>query len=232
MIKFVRIFTFLLAAIFTVVSIFYMDSEQEFAMAQQAFRKGDYDQALRLARRANHAFSIDANKTEAYYLQALAADKMGWTGKAAYYLDKLLSLDSVNAKALLLRGELNYRQGKYKNALKDLNKGLKLASNKFAKNKKAYYYSQRGLTYLSINKIEEAEKDAYKALSLVEKLPEAHDLMSKVYEQKGNIILALEECEKAYQLYIEKDKLSFMTPKGKALSERLVDLRVKKLRTN
>ncbi len=232
MIKFVRIFTFLLAAILTVVSIFYMDAEQEFALAQRAFRKGDNDQALRLARRANRAFSADADKTEAYYLQALAAEKMGWTEKAVYYLDKLLKLDSVKVEALLFRGELNYRLDECNNALKDLNKGLDLTSNRLPKNKQAYYYSQRGLAYLSVNKLDDAENDAFEALSLYEKSSEAHDLMSKVYEQKGNIELALDECEKAYNLMIEKDKLSFMTPKGKALSERLVDLRVKKLRMN
>ena len=138
-------------------------------LAQRAFRKGDNDQALRLARRANRAFSADADKTEAYYLQALAAEKMGWTEKAVYYLDKLLKLDSVKVEALLFRGELNYRLDECNNALKDLNKGLDLTSNRLPKNKLAYYYSQRGLAYLSVNKLDDAENDAFEALSLVTK---------------------------------------------------------------
>ncbi|HKI88490.1 MAG TPA: tetratricopeptide repeat protein [Draconibacterium sp.] len=231
MIKFVRIASFLLAAVITVFSIFFIDAEQELAQAQLAYRSGDMDQALRKARRANRAFSTDEKKVSAYYVQARAAAKMNWTEKAKDYLDELLSIDQDNMSGLLFRGEIELQLGHNENALRDLNKGIALASENLKPNDLAYSLSKRGLVHLNLNQTNEAEKDAQKALQLSANLPEAHDLMSKVLEEKGEIKKALAECERAYQLSIEKNKLSFMTPEGQKLSNRLVDLRVKALRT-
>jgi hypothetical protein len=66
---------------------------------------------------------------------------------------------------------------------------------------------------------------------MANELPEAHDLMSKVLEEKGDIKQALEECEKAYQLTIKKDKMLIFTPEGQKLSDRLVALKVKYLQS-
>ena len=227
MIKFVRIASFLLAAVITVFSIFYIDAEQELAQAYSAFRNGDMDQAIRRARRANQAFSENDKKVQAYYLQARAASKMNWTGKAKEYLDQLLSLDQENAGGLLLRGEIALQLAQYENALRDLDKGIVLASGDIKQSKLAYSLSKRGLAHLNLNQTNEAGADARKALALYDKLPEAHDLMSKVWEKQGEIEKALAECERAYQLSIEKNKLFFMTPEGQKLSDRLVELKVK-----
>ena len=64
-------------------------------------------------------------------------------------------------------------------------------------------------------------------MNLKENLSDAHDLMSKVLEINGAIKEALEECELAYQLALKKNKRFFMTPKGRKLSDRLVNLKVK-----
>jgi tetratricopeptide (TPR) repeat protein len=229
MIKFVRIASFLLAAVITVFSIFYIDAEQEFMKAESAYRSGDMDQALRNARRANRAFSESDKKVDAYYLQAHAASKMNWNKKAKDYLDELLSLDPESLNGLLFRGEIEFQLGQNERALLDLDKGISLATGKINDEVLAYSLSKRGLVYLALNQIAEAETDARKALQFATNLLEAHDLMSRVYEKNGDIKMALQECEKTYQLSIEKNSLSFMTPEGQKLSDRLVDLRVKAL---
>ncbi len=229
MIKFVRIASFLIAAIITVFSIFLVDGEQELAGARSAYRSGDMDQSLRKARWANQAFSDVDKKADAYYLQAKAASKMNWSKKSKDYLDKLLFLDNKNIRGLLFRGEIALQLGQNKNALLDLDRGITFASGKIKPNKLAYFLSKRGLAHLALNQTNEAEVDARQAIKLSTNLPEAHDLMSKVFEEKGDIKNALKECEKTYQLSIEKNKLSFMTSEGQKLSERLVDLRVKAL---
>jgi tetratricopeptide (TPR) repeat protein len=232
MIKFVRIASFLLAAVITVFSIFYIDAEQELAQAKSAYRSGDMDQALRKARRANRAFSEDENKISAYYVQARAAAKMNWTEKAKDYLDELLSLDAENINGLLFRGELSLQFGENQAALVDLDKGITLAKgNNISDNNLAYSLSKRGLAKLQLNQIIEAEQDAKEAIQLSAKLPETHDLMSKVLEEKGDIKAALDECEQAYELTIEKNKMSIFTPEGQELSDRLVALKVKYLQS-
>ena len=229
MIKFVRILTFLFAVAITIFSIFYIDAEHEYATAQAAFRSGDMDQALRKARRANRAFSEDGKRINAYYLQARAASKMNWTKKSKNYLDALLSLDQENIRGLLLRGEITYQLGENEKALVDLDKGIALATGNVNPNSLAHFLSQRGLVHLSLKELNEAELDAKEAIKLSANLPEVHDLMSKVFEEKGDIEKALAECELAYQISIAKDKRSFMTPEGRLLSDRLVALRVKAL---
>jgi tetratricopeptide (TPR) repeat protein len=232
MIKFVRIASFLLAAVITVFSIFYIDAEQELAQAKSAYRSGDMDQALRKARRANRAFSNDEEKVSAYYLQARAASKMNWTEKAKDYLDELLSLDAENINGLLFRGELSLQFGENQAALVDLDKGITLAKeNNISNNNLAYSLSKRGLAKLQLNQIIEAEQDAKEAIQLSARLPETHDLMSKVLEEKGDIKAALDECEQAYELTIEKNKMSIFTPEGQELSDRLVALKVKYLQS-
>ena len=231
MIKFVRILTLLLAVVITVISLFFIDAEQEFTQARLAYRSGDMDQALRKARRANRAFSEDDRKVQAYYLQAHAAAKMNWTEKAKDYLDDMLSLDPKNTSGLLFRGEIALQLGENDNALRDLDQGIAQATGKFNPDDIAYSLSKRGLAHLQLSQTDKAASDAREALQLSAKLPEAHDLMSRVWEAQGDIKNALAACERAYQLSIEKNKLTFMTPDGEKLSNRLADLRVKYARS-
>ncbi len=229
MINFIRITSFLVAIVILLSSVFYIDAEQELAQAQQAFNQGDMDQTLRLARRANFASSDNNIKISAYYLQAKAAAKMQQTNTGKAYLDQLLSLDPNNIKAILFRGKLQLQLGDHQNAITDLNKGLTLASGKFHRKTIAYYHTQRGYAYLGLKLLTEAKKDAHTAIKSSLKLPEAHDLLSKVLEKKGDIKGALDECELAYNLSIERHKTFFMTPEGRKLSDRLVNLKVKYL---
>lgn len=227
MIKFVRIASFLLAVAITVFSIFFIDADHELAQAQSAFRSGDMDQVLRKARRANRAFSENDKKVSAYYLQARAAAKMNWTEKAKDYLDALLSLDPENTRGLLYRGEIAHQLGQNENALVDLDRGIVAANGNINQNSLAHFLSIRGLVHLSLNQTSKAEVDARKAIELAANLPEAHDLMSKVLDEKGNIKGALNECEQAYQLTIAKNKMLIFTPKGQELSDRFLALKIK-----
>ncbi len=231
MINLVRITTFIVAIAMTLFSMFHIDANQELALAHRAYSKGDMDQAMRMARRANRASSETNKKTEAFYLQAQAASKLNWTKEAKAYLDQLLLLDQEHTQALLFRGELEYQLGEHQKALRDFDAGLPLASESMSSKTQAYFLTKRGLTLLALNQIEKAQSDALMALELATNLPEAHDLMSKVSEVKGDIKKALDECEQAYQLSLEKDKRSFMTPEGRKLSDRLLNLKVKYLRS-
>ncbi len=229
MIRTVRILTLSAAVIFLIVSIFYINPDRELARARHAYRSGDLDQTLRLARRVSFASSDENIKTEAYYLQAKASAKMDRLDIAKKYLDRLLELDPQNIRALLYRGELEYLLGDSQQAIYDLNNGLNGSLDFLPKSRQAYFYAQRGLAHLTLQQTKKAEKDASIALQLDPVLPEAWDLMSRVLEARGDIKGALEACEKAYNLSIARDKLSFLTPKGRNLSDRLVKLRAQYL---
>ncbi len=229
MIRTLRILTFLIAVVFIILSIFYVNTGTELAWAHRAYRSGDMDQALRLARRAKFASDDIGEKTEALYLLAQASSKMEQTDIANKYLDQLLSLDPGNINALLFRGEIEYILGDSQPALRDLNKGLNGPLENLSKSTQAYYYAQRGLTHLALHDTDKAEEDACTATALDPELPDAWDLMSKVLEVRGDIKGAYKACEKAYNLSITRNKLSFMSPKGRKLSDRLVKLRVKLL---
>lgn len=124
MIKLVRILTFLLAVVITIFSIFYVDSEQQLAEAEAAYRSGDMEQALRKARQANRASSENDEKIQAYYIQARAASKMNWTEKSKDYLDELLALDNEHIYGLLFSVEIALELGQNENALHALDKGI------------------------------------------------------------------------------------------------------------
>ncbi len=229
MIKFVRILTFLLAAVITVISIFYVDSEQQLAEAKAAYRTGDMDQAIRKARRASYAFNDDDGKISALYIQARAASKLSWTKKSVDYLDELLSINQEHLSGLLFRGKLLQQLGQNKEALNDLNHGLELGKGNISNNQYAYFLSKRGLVYLALKQNNKAEEDAQEAITKAPKLPDGYLLMSHVMEEKDEQKEALRACEKAYQLSVERDKYSILTPKGQELTQRLVDLKVKYL---
>lgn len=231
MIKFVRIASFLVSVVITVFSIFFIDSEKELADAQLAYQSGDMDQALRKARRANRAFSDEQRKVSAFYVQAKAANQMNWTEKSKDYLDELLSLQPDHVSGLLFRGEIEVELGDNTSALQDMNSGLELAEENISDNSVAYALSKRGLAYLALNQVENAEDDAQKAIQLSKKLPEAYDLLSRVMEQKEEYKAAVEACETAYKLLNEQDSYAVVSPEGRQLSDRLVDLKVKYLQS-
>lgn len=231
MIKFVRIASFLLAALVTVFSIVFIDGEKELSGARSAYKKGDMDQAIRMARRANRAFSDDEKKASAYYVQARAAAKMQWTDKAKDYLDDLLELNENNISGLLFRGEIQNALGNYSGALQDLDKGISLANGKMSDKNLAYSLANRGLAYLGVNNLTEAEKDAKKAVQLAPGLHTTYNALSRVFEKQGNYKEAVEACDKAYKLLIENDRYAILSPEGRQYSDRLVELKVKYLQS-
>ena len=229
MIKFVRIASFLLAAIITIISIFYLNPEEELALARAAYKSGDMDQAVRNARRASSASNDDKEKISALYIQARAASKLNWTKKSVDYLDKILSINQEHLSSLLFRGQLLQQLGHNKEALIDLNHGLDLGKGNMSSNQYAYFLSKRGLAHLALKQNSEAEEDAREAIADAPKLPDGYLLMSHVMEEKEEHKEAFRACEKAYQLSVERDKYSILTPEGRELSQRVVDLKVKYL---
>ncbi len=227
--RLVRIFTFISAIILLVISIFYVDANRELARAHIAYRACDTDQALRLSRRVSFSFAGKNQKTEALYLAAKTAAGAGRINIAEKYLNRLLRSDPVNTLALLYRGEIECLLGKYQKSIADLNKGLRKSQDNISGSKQAHYLTQRGLAFLATGETAKAEKDAQTALSLDSGLPDAWDLKSKILETKNDIQGAYLACQKAYDLSIARNKLSFMTPKGRKLSDRLVKLKAQSI---
>ncbi len=224
MIKFIRILTIIIALAVIVIGVFFVNPDKEMEKAYAAYRAGDMDQAIRMGRRTAIFSSGNEQKADALLLMSRAAEKMNWTHKAVDYLNRLLSVDNENIIALMRRGKLENDLGEYQKALVDLDKafnsGVQISVKTSAK-----YLTQRGFSYLALKILDKAEKDAVTAIKFNEDFPEAHDLLSKVYETKGLMRESLRECELAYQLSLKKDKLFFTTPEGKKLSDRLVKLR-------
>lgn len=231
MIKFVRVASFLIAAVVTVFSIFLIDGEQELADAQAALSSGDMDQAIRMARRANRALDDEDKKASAYYVQARAAQKMQWNAKAKQYLTELLEMNENHVSGLLFKGELEYQSGNYTTAIAVLNKGLDLAAGKMSDKNLAYSLANRGLVYLELNELEKAKKDVQKVLQLAPKSHTSLNFLSHFYEKQGNYKKAVEACDKAYKLLLEKDRYAVVSPQGRYYSDRLVELKVKHLQS-
>lgn len=229
MIRLVRLFTFISAVILLVISIFYVDASRELARAHIAYRAGDTDQALRLSRRVSFSFAGKNQKAEALYLAAKTTAGKGRINIAEKYLNRLLRSDPGNTQALLFRGEIECLLGKYQKSIADLNKGLSKSQDRIPGSNQAHYLTQRGLAFLATGETAKAEKDAETALSLDSGLPDAWNLKSRILETKNDIQGAFQACQKAYDFSIARDKLSFMTPKGRKLSDRLVKLRAQSI---
>ena len=85
------------------------------------------------------------------------------------------------------------QKGKFKEAVKYYQKGLKLNP------KAGYIYSNLAFAYFKLNKWDLAEKILKKALSIEEKF-EYYDQLSRVYLMKGDMDRALEAVNKSIQL--------------------------------
>lgn len=200
MIRFVRIFTFLIAIVLLFGSLFSINVTKEMDLAYRAYRHMDMDQAMRHARRA--ALVAENNKKiklNAMWLQTKIASKLHHEGNALKYLTQMIELSPKCSVCYLEKGDLEYSQGDYQRAVIDFSTGL-AQPDKLSKKQIAYYSVRRGLTCLALGAIQKAETDVMTALRLDKDSPLAHFLKSKVLQAEGDIKGAAKEAKVAYLL--------------------------------
>lgn len=215
-----------------VVAIFTVNPQEELQLARQAYSQGDFDQALRHGRRAI-LFPSDQKKITTSTLNVLsqAALKMDHPMEAESFLDELLALDKTDAYAWLRRGKIKQETGRNQDALQDFEHGFELFSENKPSASLAEYYATRGLAYLELKQPALALEQAEKSLASNSRAPEPHLLLSKIYENREQFSRSLKEAELAWQFTLRKDATFILSPAGEKLSKRLVDLRVKVLRS-
>jgi tetratricopeptide (TPR) repeat protein len=216
--------TLVASLVFVLGSALCFDPERDLEAARRGFRSGDMDQAMRLARRA--AFFGDDDGA-ALHLVARAAERLGRPGRARDVLDRLLVVHPEHARALLFRGELRMEGDDLNGALSDLNRGLTLVQNKGAgwPRSMAGYLARRGMVLHDLGKREEALRDLTTAMSMGGKDPWPHLLASRIFEDRGRFMEALQEHEKGLVLLRARNRNFFLVPKYGHLTRRLVYLR-------
>lgn len=227
--RWVGIVTLLAALALVAGAVLDIDPPRDLDRAWSAYRTGDYDQCLRLARRAGLITDDTRLVLRSLEMQARGALGLKRPDMARQYLDRMLAIAPRFVWALLLRGSLALQAGRVTQALADLERGIELAvaGQKRPPKYLAPYYARRGMARLKLGRLGPAEQDARTGLALDAFSPEPHYLLCRVFERMKQFHPALESCERALELIRRRDHLFFMTPEGKGWIRRLVILRRK-----
>ena len=230
MIKLLRLSALVGALAFVAVAVFSHDPATDLRIAANAFRAGDLDSALRLARMAG--LLSDGKSREwgrSMELEARAALGLDRPDQAAKILDKLLKVQPDHVGGLQLRGEMRLAAGDAAGALKDLNQSQEIGGQEQTKLSKsqAPHLARRGQAFFKAGNLAAAQKDAETAFGLDPAHPEVLYLMSLVLESKGRLKPALEMMEKAAQAAHRADHRFINSDKGKEWIYRLIELRAK-----
>ena len=119
--------------------------------------------------------------------------RVGNYAQAIQVYQDLLKLAPEYADASHLMGEALYRQGRYNEALACLNRAIASSPHHF-------FLNTRGMIFLELGYLTEAEQDIRRAIKAVPDYLEAHINLSNVYRQKGNFKNATRYSELAVKL--------------------------------
>lgn len=111
--------------------------------------------------------------------QGLSFHRVGNHARAIQVYQDLLKLAPAHADALHLMGEALYRQGRYDEALAYLNRAVACSPHHF-------YLNTRGMVFLELGYLMEAEQDLRRAIKAVPDYLEAHINLSNVYRKKSD----------------------------------------------
>ena len=212
MIKIVRIVTFLVAFFAIIISVTYVNPKKEINYAYSAYKIGDFDQAMRNARRA-FLFTHDKKiKISALLLESDICISQNRYDKALGYLNKSLKVCSRCTQCLLKRGFVYFVLGKYNLSVKDIESGLKSIKT-IPKNRLSYYLSIKGLSYCKIHLYKKAKNCMNKAFELDTENPVAYILAGCLLKD-NNRYEAYKNTKKAFSLGIKKFSY-FNSPIGK-----------------
>ncbi len=228
--KMVRLATLLGALVALAALVWPPPPARELASARLAYRAGDLDQCLRLARRAVAlGRGTVARRLDSLALQARAALDLGRPDMARRYLRGMLALDPSRPRAYLMRGSIRLRRGEPSGALADLDRGLELAGRTGKRDSPflAPYYARRGMANLALGRLQQARRDAEQARRGDPDQPEVHQLLSKLEERDKRWLEALKEAETAFRLAQERHGLFFLNEQGQKWLKRLLWLRLK-----
>ena len=113
--------------------------------------------------------------------------------------NRAIEIDPQEAQFYSIRGDLFYLKKKPKLALADYNQAIKVDPN-YAKG-----YGGRGNIYASAGKPDLAQADFNQAIALDPRYGNAYLFLGLLYARNGNLKTAIENLEKAQQIFIEEN---------------------------
>jgi predicted Zn-dependent protease len=143
--------------------------------------KASYDERI--------ASLVKDKKAYDSYSKGRAALEKGDNSNALAFAQEAISVEPREGHFYALRGDIHYKEQRYKEALTDYNRAITLNSNYF------YYYLQRGLTKKQLNLPQEASADLQASTRL---LPTA-----SAYNSLGELELSAGSSQRAKQYFTE-----------------------------
>ncbi|HJQ18455.1 MAG TPA: tetratricopeptide repeat protein [Allosphingosinicella sp.] len=140
----------------------------------------DFDRAIQLA----------PDSSLAHSLRALALVRLARLDEAEVAIDKALSRDTVEPRAFQIRGLLQARRGRPKDAIEDFSRNLPPEAAS------AIWLVERGLAYERTGQLEKARADLQRAVEL-KPLPQWRVLLARVTARLGNVQEAMAIVDKA-----------------------------------
>jgi tetratricopeptide (TPR) repeat protein len=175
-----------------------IDPSADLTEAHRAYGRGDYDQAMRLARRA-FLLSEGKERAHASIVVAMSAKRRNNDTVALKYLDRAVSANPECGRCYLARANILSSMGKYREAVEDYDRGFRFIHS-LPKNMAAKYLSRRGIARIRLGKVEEGCSDAFRALDLDGSSALAHFSASLCYYGRKDMKRAKEEAETGYRL--------------------------------
>ncbi len=181
MIKSIRILTLVIAFLVLMLGAFNLNPRRELLLASKAYENGDFDQAMRHARRAIIFSTKEYSKEKGNSLlleYKIAMEK----GKFLYALNCVMKAEDKFRKCCscyLKEGFANYALRNFSVSVNNISKAFKC--EKFSNKTASFYYAIRGLDYVEMGDFMKAQNDAEKSLSLDGDNPVAHLLKSKIF---------------------------------------------------
>jgi tetratricopeptide (TPR) repeat protein len=165
-----------------------LDALQQLAVMQT--EDGDAEEAVE---GLNKLIRQDPARFEAYLQRAEALSQMGELSASLSDMELYLSYFPENDAAIYRKGLIQFKHGKYLDAIQSFNRSLALNQGE------ASYYYARGLTYAATGTTRYAEKDMSMALDLDPLNGEIWFEKGKLDDQLGNKQSACHCYQKAYQ---------------------------------
>jgi tetratricopeptide (TPR) repeat protein len=183
-------------------------ARKEFTKARESWQGGKDPQDC-----IDHLKKNYPQFSDAYVLMASVYMQQGNAADAKATLDHAIEADPKLPEAWFTLGMLQNRQKDFAGAEKSLTEGLKLDDAA----PQGHY--ELGKTYLALNRPDDAEQQAKKAIALLPTMAPAHILLGNIAWKKQDAATALQE----YQEYLKLDPKGPMAPGAQAMVKRIQD---------
>ena len=210
-------------ALWLVSMVFDFHPAGEIKAARVAYRAGDLDTALRLARRAAFASGDRAIAAEALALRARAAWTEGRADEGRRLAAGVLADYPASPWGYLLRAEQKGETGDWPGVLADINAALEREHGLSARDL-APFRLLRAKAFLELNQPAEAEAEAQAAAKADRSNPEVYLLLSYIHEKQGRLQDARWDAGKAIRLAEQQAHTIFTPGKGNKYTDRILEL--------